>query len=413
MHNNIHFYGERGIVNAIILDIYQKRNKVKDSLNRFFGEIKLMDRSVPPWKDKVKSCQWLMEPCLAEFGNPDFIAVIETESNQSYALFFEAKRDPYEKSSLRISADMLVLDEETAKKYVGQASKLNVQLALRYRFIEAYLREPTAEKIEEADASNPDGRRRRLHKPIVTTTIKEMFSEVKEINQFYFIGMTNDPSKALPWGDIKKEYYPPITTIEEHSGRFGLLTYSDLEKNGVISRKITRKTDGVDSKARKTCYASAVRMMNLNLPGTLKPKKATSKQVKRLNSINFENWSPTQLNLDQEFLKDDLKEYFKSPNKLAGSYSGLIDGKVELKLMANPDPDNTEQLWLGFREEDGIDTELTKKLFGQKKPTKFTVNNTEFFFYPVSESNVDQLRDLAFLYIDARFKQKNIEPSHP
>ena len=63
------YYGERGIVNGIILDIKDDLEKQK----KFLKAIKLADKSSLDWIDDAAQFHWFIEPSLSQFGNPDII----------------------------------------------------------------------------------------------------------------------------------------------------------------------------------------------------------------------------------------------------------------------------------------------------------------------------------------------------
>jgi len=124
---DIQFYGERGIVNGILLDI----GNDKEKLNNFFQAIKLFGTKELPWENGVDSCKWMVEPSFAQFGDPDLIAVIES-GGETYAFFIEAKLKDY------VSSCMSLQREDGIDNLKGQSSKLNVQLSFRYRFVQAF-----------------------------------------------------------------------------------------------------------------------------------------------------------------------------------------------------------------------------------------------------------------------------------
>ena len=144
---DIQFYGERGIVNGILLDI----GSDKEKLNNFFQAIKLFGTEELPWKNGVDSCKWMVEPSFAQFGDPDLIAVIES-NRETYALFIEAKLKDY------VSSCMSLQREDGIDNLKGQSSKLNVQLSFRYRFVQAFIKaqEDASKLIIERDVEYPD-----------------------------------------------------------------------------------------------------------------------------------------------------------------------------------------------------------------------------------------------------------------
>jgi hypothetical protein len=109
---DIIFYGERGVVNGIILDIKDDIHKLRG----FFRAIDMADGGKLDWADDVEKCVFFVEPCFAEFGNPDLIAKVETSAQNKYVLFIEAKLKCYDDSSIEVDRFLL------PKKYSGNAS---------------------------------------------------------------------------------------------------------------------------------------------------------------------------------------------------------------------------------------------------------------------------------------------------
>lgn len=84
---NILFYGERGIVNGIILDI-------KDSIEAqkaFLRAIKFADGNRPNWIENLSTMDFIVEPSLSEFGNPDLIIIASETDKTQHVIFLEAK----------------------------------------------------------------------------------------------------------------------------------------------------------------------------------------------------------------------------------------------------------------------------------------------------------------------------------
>ncbi len=392
---DIQFYGERGIVNGILLDIYRDDNP-KDKLDKFFGAIKLMDGSPLPWKGSVDKCKWLVEPCLAQFGNPDFIAVLESQGKK-FALFFEAKLKSYEECALPIEKNMLTHSLETEKKYKHRASRINIQLWHRYRFVRAFLatKESGTKKLSIEETGNlfPDGRKRMLKKPYVVNLVYKFLDELKELDkleQFYFIALTNDQDCDDPWKDISADHYPPHIEKQEKTSHYGLLTYAALERSEAI-------------KANQGYYGSAKSNINLNLPGSLKAREATKeerKQIKNITGKDFMGWDKKQYDLAKQFLDIEIDSRFQEFKEMKGSYSWLAHGQVEVKLMV--DPIGSDKLMIGFRSENGINKNLTENItpVENRTPVLYSINGRNFFFYSFDKEQTKNMQNLALQYMD-------------
>lgn len=60
---NILFYGERGIVNGIVLDIKNHPSKQKG----FLKAIRFAGGNSPEWIDNITGADFIVEPSLSEF----------------------------------------------------------------------------------------------------------------------------------------------------------------------------------------------------------------------------------------------------------------------------------------------------------------------------------------------------------
>lgn len=376
-HMDFQFYGERGIINGMLLDMYRDKEKVQENLNKFFGAIRLMDGSSPPWQEDITDCRWMVEPSLAQFGDPDFIARFQS-GGTTYAVFFEGKLKDYRRSCLAIRKDM------TAMSYVGQSSKLNVQLALRYRFVQAYMKTRHLQDpfltIQEDDHQHPDGRKRKLDKP---TVLKAVRAFLKGVEKFYFVGLTNDLKLEQSWC-IDKSYWPPLQEqdIERNIYCFGLLTYSDLKEKGVIHDQ-----GGLFTDARI--------MMNMNWPkiDSIDSEKHDKTAENYVNRRKIDtDWNSELKSLAVEIADPKHRLRFV---KQTGSYSAYALGRTEMKLMEDPRRITTN-LMLGLRDPAGISRENTMGI----KPFKYVINGVTFYCFSFNREQKEGIINLALLYLD-------------
>ena len=374
---NIHFYGERGIINGIILDIQNS----KERTNKFFNSIRLLGAEPLPWADGVQNCQWIVEPSFAQFGNPDCIAIFES-AGKKYALFFEAKLKDYKSSCFSYGADT------PKESFIGQSSKLNVQLSFRYRFVKALKsREKSGnafpEIIEEGN-DYPDGFRRKLNKPTVINFVDVFLGKVA-IDNFYYIALTNDKlEKDTPF-ELDPDLLPPLIKkgkkhLDTNWKLFGLLTYRDLIAAGVIDRE-------------SGYFGTARSMMNLE-PDIIPSKTAPQSAATAINGTKLDQWGDRKTWAEQLTLDKRLRFV-----ELTGSYSAKANGEVVMKLMASHDSKN--ELMIGMLEQRGIDKDCAKGL----TPYKYRVQNKEFLFYYFTKEQVPQIHQLALLYMDSFFAE--------
>ncbi|MDI3537384.1 MAG: hypothetical protein PWP30_1866 [Eubacteriaceae bacterium] len=77
---SITFYGERGLVNSIILDMNSKLSKQKNFLKAIVFE----DGQKRNWIDEVTEFHYIVEPSFAQFGDPDLIIIAEEKEKKNY-----------------------------------------------------------------------------------------------------------------------------------------------------------------------------------------------------------------------------------------------------------------------------------------------------------------------------------------
>ena len=388
----ITYYGERGIVNGIILDIKDDIEKQK----KFLKAIKLADRSSLPWVDDAAHFNWFIEPLLSQFGNPDVILTVETNTKMKYAFFIEAKIKNYDKSAYLLNKNM------TLDKYDnGAASKINVQLAFKYRFVEALLGDLNSSvNIEESGevAEQYKDKPRKLKLTTLCDHIKDkLFKDITKEN-IYYIALTNDKKSLEPFKN--EDTLPPITrpNWEKDKNKFGLLTYESLEFMGVINSE-----SGV--------YGQAAQFMFR----TLTEAELTyyiSEEV--ISNKNFQNWTPEQMLLADHAKKvvdDTLRKLQLDTSiiykKNEGSYSyedKRSNGKIVLKIQLyknSKDKHNEEHIVIGIRKD-----EFSDKLKDNTERHCYSLgggNKKQFWCYPAEKENDrDKLSKVIEEYLNAR-----------
>ena len=401
MNVDMHFYGERGIVNGILLDIGKDQKK----LNGFFQAIKLFGTDDLPWKDGIDSCQWVIEPNFAEFGNPDLIAIIQS-SGRKYALFIEAKLLSYADSCFPLPAPF------DATQLAGKSSLLNVQLALRYRFTQAFQSRNTADAgvlpIIEEDGSYADGQLlpRKLKKPSVLKLIDETLSNVQE---YYFIALTNDQleddSPLTPF----EVHYPPLYLKETQRNRyvdddlascFGLLTYQSLMAREVVDARtgfFGRAWHVMGMDPKKSNLSIAPTDMNEKVMKTEKQQLSAP----QIGSIDIKAWGTECKRRASWFAQDERLKL----QDVAGSYSAKApEGRVVMKLMLDTREGQSDQLILGLYNNKRIRMNLVKDLQTFVGTVGGGAHRKEFVFFPFDIHNDDlcaRIKEMALLYMDS------------
>lgn len=242
---NHYYYSERGIVHSIIEDMSEGTTaEQKEKAKGFLDAIKFVDTKNNPFRNvNIESIDFIEEPSFSEFGDPDLIVVV----NKRIVIFIEAKLATYQKAAVK-SPDP------------QNMSKVNVQLALKYRFWKAYNESRADSTIEEKTSDNymfeKDKMRRLKNSFVLDNYVKPSFNNSQE--DAYFVALTNDAEDVKAGVVIDSDYKPPIVEWNNEKTRFGLLTYKSLERRKVVSKDINTKY-GFASKILDTAAAEGWR----------------------------------------------------------------------------------------------------------------------------------------------------------
>lgn len=123
---SIIWYGERGVVNALVLSLLSDGVVSAERCAQLLAAIRWAHPADRDWIGSIERVTAIVEVGLADFGNPDLILVATCRDGSRRAVFIEAKVVPYLGSALPNVGGMA-----QAK---GFNSAINGQLSLRYRF---------------------------------------------------------------------------------------------------------------------------------------------------------------------------------------------------------------------------------------------------------------------------------------
>lgn len=248
MENKIVLYGERGIVNGILLELYKK-----DNISKFLNQVK--DIYGTPYFNNIewKEITIFNEISLGQFGDPDLIIRAKDNQRINHLIFIEAKLSSYKKNSINLN------DIESLKK-ANLGSSLTIQLAQKYRFalaLKNYTSKASLKGVfkENSDisywydneyyASYKNGRT--IKKAPILRLIRDEF--INKSNCFYFISLVSDAT-GIDGSDghiplLSPKFYSNnidffnsnlnIYTKPDKNCNFGYLTYHDLVEANVLS----------------------------------------------------------------------------------------------------------------------------------------------------------------------------------
>jgi len=214
----VYWYGERGIMNAIITRL-TRDGDATEGIKSFLSAVLWAGGQVPAWIEAIQSVTLIVEVGLADFGDPDLLIVCRTPS-ATKLVFVEAKVVSYI-DSMQSTAPSA--GARWGMTQVGFNSSINGQLSLKYRFAKALSRwdgnapgisESSAvfdaykSRLNDSDAKAPG---RTLAKPSILNGIFKplRLSGIGEENCCYialtwdtpsnaFFGSVEVPSNCLP-----------------------------------------------------------------------------------------------------------------------------------------------------------------------------------------------------------------------
>lgn len=225
---SILLYGERGLVNSVILEISNNIQLTRKVL----GAVKLGDGRGFNWLEDIKSVDFWIEPSFGQFGNPDLIAICHCKNNEKYVVFFEAKTVRYEDSAMSL----------TKKYFPGINSQINAQLTLKYRFVQALTRGEVNEGVIKespnmthayAQLRTDDKQKdhRKLANKYLVSFCREMEANCKG---YYYVALTADIAD-VNISDFAPDFLPAVynnhanNIWESEKQQFGILRFAQIE----------------------------------------------------------------------------------------------------------------------------------------------------------------------------------------
>lgn len=329
--SEIRFYGERGIVIGLLLDIKDDLDLQKCVLR----SIVWCEQQSDGWMDKVQDAVFLIEPGFGEFGQPDLIITCHLQDDSRRFVIVEAKATFYSASAM---------SNDQGMKAKGYNSSINGQLSLDYRLAlalqdydgERSIQEPL--KIfrqYEKQLGDPKARPRRAAKPQLMSEIVEPYLRGLRLQDTFFVAMTRDvDSKPLCQAQADK-----LPVVLDESGRdawakltshFGLLSLEQLDKEVLA----------IEGRFRKGCRTH------------IGPWRKQMRASKFEGSwFTFTNWSrfPSEWvsRVDElaQRIKDELAQKAEC-KRYRGSWSVIVDNKALGKLA--PREPAAPKLMVGF-----------------------------------------------------------------
>jgi hypothetical protein len=402
MESKIILYGERGIINGLLLELF----KTDDGVLKFLHSIKEMvtdENILIP--DKVLKVVVFNEISLSQFGDTDLIVVAESIDSKKHIFFIEAKIKPYEYTSIHI---------DKINKKEDMTSKLNLQLGLKYRFakaLEYYINKNSPKKkhrifhndmkeqsifIENEKgfwydinfySSYKNGRK--INKEEIVDLIENYFIGD---NIYYFVALcTTIPIREsfqnyVPLISKKKEdNYNEYETIIKEKYHFCYLTYDCLFDKGLI-----------DYNDENTHFGQAWKLTvnDIKLFITQKPGDI-SKHLYLLEMA--------------ESLINNTKAYhcsFDKGKSLNSSYSIKANGHTVAKLFISFDSKMDYHLYYGLKNKFIIEKNDSIKYLGEKI---FYGQLFQWYYFPKLEDQFKKIKDFSIDEDVLSFIKESIE----
>ena len=130
---NVFWYGERGIINAVVAHVSTSGDFVS-SVRNLLKATCWGNGNRPSWIDDFSDAHLIVEVGLADFGDPDLLIICRTGSGMIHLVFLEAKAQSYTDSMQQTSP---LRGAKWGMEQDGFNSSINGQLTLKYRFANA------------------------------------------------------------------------------------------------------------------------------------------------------------------------------------------------------------------------------------------------------------------------------------
>lgn len=217
MSAGVVWYGERGIVNALVTELASRKELAGEVQRLLAKGVCWAGGDVPQWLKDVSEVTFIVEVGMAQFGNPDLIVICRTRSDPSpQVVFVEAKVIPYLASAM---------SNETGMSSRGYNSSINGQLVLRHRLSHALAAYQEGKGLVEPDGLFAAYRRtlgdtcglpRRLGKPNVLAMAREHGLLGIAADRCHFVAWTWDrvPFFAPTEGVTDADLLPAFLTGE-------------------------------------------------------------------------------------------------------------------------------------------------------------------------------------------------------
>ncbi len=308
MCSSIVFYGERGLVNGLVLELSGNLGLTKT----FLKSINFCGSASPGWIDNLQTAHFLVEPSFSEFGNPDLIMICDCMENQKPArkvVFLEAKIVKYDDSAAP-------LKETDAKAIQGISSRINAQLTLRYRLSRVLgQRKGKGSPVKEtkkawaAYACYPYESSKRPRRLLKSSALKLCDEFMLGVNDFWFVTLSSDNDWVVPYD--KPELRPLLLDSDGQDlwdklkDHFGLIVFDQLDT-------ILNPT-GVYSRARKYFLPPTT----IQTGGAASPPPAGA-------PLRTENWNTFSKEMGGEF-REGMRQIIE---KAIAAVFGLESGRV-------------------------------------------------------------------------------------
>jgi hypothetical protein len=130
---NVFWYGERGIINAVVAHLSTSGDFV-GVVRNLLTATRWGNGNQPTWIEDLSDAHLIVEVGLADFGDPDLLIACRTGSGSTYLIFLEAKAQSYTDSMQKTS---VLRAGKWGMEQDGFNSSINGQLTLKYRFANA------------------------------------------------------------------------------------------------------------------------------------------------------------------------------------------------------------------------------------------------------------------------------------
>jgi len=374
MSRSIQWYGERGVVNALVTQVAAKGAHAGISLLKC---IQWGDQQTKPWLEQINEINYVIEVGLSRFGDPDLIIVCtsvdDSKKEKRHAFFIEAKVITY---------------QESVEK--GGPSSINRQLTLKYRFAQAMQTwrgdlQPIAETAAWHGAYYPSGESAAVREdsPVPRQIAKRSVIQIClnaqlhgiPVKDIHFVAWTWDrePFFGNDWNKFTQSKGRPMfmdrhgnEALNDFASKVGWLGYQHIDQSPGLKEVLDH--------SYRAAFDSMLPSLLPEIPVTTDAaglQRLVTRNIRNLTKHDVKNQLQSLIECAQAVFGEDNVSVYAGSVSVTLFYAGLGYRKVLVKLVPQGHAGSGERNTLG------VSASLRRATWGDKTSDKIRSIGTD------------------------------------